>query len=214
MTSPAVRYGRRHRPSTELRRNALVRAATEIIGESGTAAATHRAIAAKAGVPLSTTSYFFASIASLLEAAIRQFTAERAAQLEALAAGLASGVSPDEIASLFASVLLSGERAAELAQIEAYLHAARTDNLRQPVAEAMDAFERVAVVALSAAGALRPHEGARAFVALADGAVMAHLARPRDDDEAVLREGLRSLFLAYAMEDFERAEWDRRLAGR
>ena len=164
-------------------------------------------------MPLSTTSYFFASIGSLLEAAIRQFTAERAAQLEAVAAGLVSRGSPDEIASLFASVLLSGERAAELAQIEAYLHAARTHNLREPVAEAMDAFERVAVVALSAAGARRPHEGARAFVALADGAVMAHLARPRDDDEAVLRDALRSLFLAYAMDDDERAEWDRRLAG-
>lgn len=204
---------RRHRPAAEKRREALLRAAMEIVGECGTSAATHRAIAARAGLPPSTTSYFFSSIDELLEEATRRFTSERAAELDALSHSLCEASSYDEVAGLFAEVLLTGERAMELAQIEAYLHAARTASLRSGVAEAMAAFERAAETALRAAGAARPGAGARAFMAMVDGFVLEHLARPEEDDRPVLEEALRSLFIAYAMDDDEREGWDRRLSG-
>jgi DNA-binding transcriptional regulator YbjK len=143
-------------------------------------------------VPLATTSYFFASINELLEEATRTFTAARATELAVVATQIPRGASPDEIAAIFAAALLTGDRASELAQIEAYLHAARESGLREPVAEAA--------------------EGARVFVALADGFVLQHLARPRPDDEAVLRDALRAMFVAFAMTAEERAAWDRRFA--
>ncbi len=203
-----------HRPSAQRRREALLRAATEIVGESGTSAATHRAIASRAGVPLATTSYFFSSISELLEEATRAFTTERAGELAEVARTIPEQASPDEIASIFARALLAGDRAAELAQVEAYLHAARSAGLREPVAGAMSGFEEVAEAALLAAGAdpAAIGMGARAFVALADGFVLQHLARPRHDDEEALRGALRSLFVAYAMTEPERLEWDERLA--
>jgi DNA-binding transcriptional regulator YbjK len=203
---------RRRLPSAERRREALLQAATEIVGESGTSAATHRAIAARAGLPLATTSYFFSSITDLLSAATRRFTGARAAELDLVSTSLPDRASPDEIATQFVDVLLSGDRSMELAQIEAYLLAARSSELRGAVEVAMQAFERAAAAALSAAGALRPEDGARAFVALVDGAVLQHLACPRPDDSEQLRAALRSLFIAYAMPADERAAWDRRLA--
>jgi DNA-binding transcriptional regulator YbjK len=205
---------RPHRASAERRRDALLRAAMEIVAESGTTAATHRAIAARAGVPLSTTSYFFSSMNELLDEATRRFTSDRAAELDAVSRALPGQATGDEIAALFAEVLLTGDRAMELAQIEAYLHAARSSHLRDAVAESMNAFERAAETALSAAGARRPREGARAFMAMVDGFVLEHLARPDEHDQLVLTDALRSLFIAYAMDDAERASWDRRLATR
>lgn len=205
---------RRHRPAAERRREALLRAATEIVAEEGAAGATHRAIAARAGLPPSTTTYFFSSIDELLDEATRSFTLARAAELDGVSASLPATASPDEIAELFAQALLTGERAMELAQIEAYLHAARSAEVRTGVVAAMEAFERAATAALEMAGARRPEEGARAFVALADGFVLAHLARPLPSDTAALRDALRALFIAFAMDDDERAAWDERLGHR
>lgn len=186
-----------HRPSAARRRDALLDAATEIVGESGPAAATHRAIAARAGVPLATTSYFFSSVDELIAEATRRFTSARAAEITALAAALPDEATPDEIATRYAELLLTGERSMELAQIEAYLHAARGDELREAVAGALRAFEEAAGAALSAAGAHRPEEAARAFVALVDGFVLQHLARPRPSDQADLAAALRALLAGY-----------------
>jgi len=202
------------RESAQRRRDALLHAAMEIAGESGAGAATHRAIAARADVPLATTSYFFSSITELMEEATRRFASERAAELDALAAALSGGASPDEVGGQFAALLLAVPRAGALAQIEAYLSAARSAELREAVAGALGAFERVAARASSSAGARRPDDGARAFVALADGFALQHLACPRADDEQALRDALRALFIAYAMDAGEQGEWDARLARR
>jgi len=189
--TPAARA---HRPAAQRRREALLQAATEIAGESGAGAATHRAVAARAGVPPATTSYFFGSITELIEEALRAFVAGRTEEFAALLAGL-EGSTPDAMARAFAAVLLSGDRTSELAQIEAYLHAARGEGLREAVADAMSAFEAAAEAALRQAGAKDPAAGARRFMALSDGFVLQHLANPRPDDEAELEAALRALFL-------------------
>lgn len=194
------------------RRAAVLRAATEIAGEEGAGAATHRSIAARAGVPLVTTSYFFSSLTELMAEALRTFVSDRSAEFEAVAQ--MAERDPSVLGAAFARSLLGGERTSELAQIEAYLHAARSDDLRTAVAEAMASFERVAEAVLRSLGARRPAEGARAFVALSDGFVLQHLANPRPDDEAVLLEALRSLFIAYAMDVDEVAEVEGRLRHR
>lgn len=184
--------------SARRRRDALLRAATEIAGESGPSAATHRSVAARAGVPAATPGYFFSSITELMAEALRTFVRERTGEFSALIETFPEGAGSDDIGAAFASMLLSGDRTSELAQVEAYLHAARGEELREVVAEAMVAFEQAAEAALRAAGARRPEAGARAFVALSDGFVLQHLANPRPDDEDELRHAMRSLFAAYA----------------
>jgi TetR/AcrR family transcriptional regulator, regulator of biofilm formation and stress response len=202
-----------HRARGHQRRETLLRAAVEVAAERGIAGTTHRAVAARAGVPSATTSYFFPSIAALIQEALQAFVTEQVEQLDGLAASIAErGASPDEVADLFAATLVGAPVKHDIAQFEIYLEAARNPEMREAVADALAAFERLAATALKAAGAKRPAEGARAFVALADGFALHRLARPRgEEDVAALREGLRSLAIAYAMEDDERAAWDERL---
>ena len=188
--------GRVHRESAQRRREALLRAAIEIVAESGTGAATHRAIAARAGVPLSTTSYFFESIDELLAEATAHFTAQQAAAYEDLAASLA-GASPSVVASRFAAALMGSDRTVELAQVEAYLHAARQPELRDATAAVMAAFERATTAALDAVGIADSQRLAGTIVALVDGVMLHHLANPRPDDEERLRAGLDALVLAF-----------------
>ncbi len=186
---------RAHRPSAQRRRDALLRAAVEIVAESGTGAATHRAIAARAGVPPATTSYFFASIDDLLTEATQRFTAEQADAYEALARDLADAP-PHEFAASFAAALLGSDRIVELAQVEAYLQAARVPALRGGVAQVMGAFEAATTAALTAVGVDDAPRYARTFMAFVDGFILQHLANPAADDEAKLRDGLEILFSA------------------
>ena len=51
----------------ERRREDLLRATLRLIGARGADAVTHRAVAEEAGVPLSATTYYFASKEELLE---------------------------------------------------------------------------------------------------------------------------------------------------
>jgi DNA-binding transcriptional regulator YbjK len=184
-----------HRESAQRRREALLRAAVEIVAESGPGAATHRAVAARAGLPPATTSYFFGSIDELLVEATRHFTAEQALTYEALAAELIDAP-PAAFAARFAAALMAADRTIELAQVEAYLHAARDPELRPAAAEVMDAFERSTIAALTAVGVVDPHRCARTFMAYVDGCMLQHLANPQPDDEDRLRNGLEDLFTA------------------
>jgi DNA-binding transcriptional regulator YbjK len=184
-----------HRESAQRRREAVLRAAIEIVAESGTGAATHRAIAGRAGLPPATPSYFFDSIDDLLVEATRHFTAQQAAAYEALTAELLDAP-PSEFAARFASALMSSDRTVELAQVEAYLHAARDPAVRPGAAQVMDAFERATIASLTAVGVGDPERHARTFMAFVDGFLLQHLANPRPDDEDRLREGLEDLFVA------------------
>ncbi len=162
-----VRYGRRHPPR-------------------------HRR---RAGLPLATTSYFFASIDDLLVEATRHFTAEQAVAYEALAEELVDAPR-SEFAARFAAALMAADRTVELAQVEAYLHAARDPAVRPGAAEVMAAFERATIAALAAVDVADPPRHARTFMAFVDGFVLQHLANPQSDDEDRLREGLDALFVA------------------
>jgi TetR/AcrR family transcriptional regulator, regulator of biofilm formation and stress response len=198
---------RRHRPSAQARREALLQAAVEVAAERGVAGTTHRAVTERAGLPLATASYFFASIDDLVAEALRTFVADEAARLEAIADQLARDAHrPDDLAAALSEASMpSGPLPWALAQFEAYLQAARDDAMRTPVADALAAYEHVAELALTAAGA--PAESAAgaapAFNALADGFALHRLARPRAGDVAALQRALRLLFLGLLVEQGE-----------
>jgi DNA-binding transcriptional regulator YbjK len=71
-----VTTGRQRDPH---RRDRIVEAAVAVIAEDGLDALTHRAAAAQAGVPLGSTTYYFADLDELLDAAVR-LVAERNVQ--------------------------------------------------------------------------------------------------------------------------------------
>src|SRR5262249_39795807 len=73
-----------HPPTTLERRRAVLEAALAVVAERGIAGATHREIAKRAGVSLSTTSYFFASIDDLLLETLRYFTEQTRLQIAAV----------------------------------------------------------------------------------------------------------------------------------
>lgn len=62
-------------PKGERRRDALVGAAAELLCEGGFEAVRHRAVAARAGLPLASTTYYFASLEDLIAAAVEHLAA-------------------------------------------------------------------------------------------------------------------------------------------
>lgn len=201
----------------EAKREVLVRAAIEVIAASGIAGVTHRAVANRADVPLATTSYYFSSIDELVEEAVKASVAEQVERLDAFASMIATqGGSADELSDLIAGALTQIPDSVALTQFDSYLSAARNPAMSEAASASMEAFERLAEESLRVAGARNPAEGARAFVALADGFALRRLALPHDNDahRAELRESLRSLFIAYAMSDSERSSWAERLRER
>jgi DNA-binding transcriptional regulator YbjK len=205
-----------HRAPALARREALLDAAVEVVAAHGVGGATHRAIATRAGVPLSTTSYFFASLDDLIVAALKAFATASIADLEETAAAFSSStLSPAEAVQLLVEALVAEPRASTIAQFEIYLEAARRSELRAEVRKILTSFELLAYSALVAVGAHRPKAGARAFVAVADGFALQRLASPRGKgDLTALREAITDLLITQLMSPDEHAEWKQRLARR
>lgn len=68
-------------PKGERRRYALIRAAADLLSEGGFGAVTHRAVAERAALPLASTTYYFASLDDLIEAAVEHLGTAEVAQL-------------------------------------------------------------------------------------------------------------------------------------
>jgi DNA-binding transcriptional regulator YbjK len=202
-----------HRVTTLARRRALLDAAIEVIAEQGIGRATHREIARRAGLPLGTTSYFFDSIEDLVLEAQRVFSQELLARIDALRALLADQrMTPRQAIDGLADVLLAEPAAQIISQFDVYLHATRQPELRDAVAAVIAGFEALTEAALTAAGARRPHQAARAFVALIDGFALHRVTWPRgEQDREALREGLHDLFLSQTLTSPEHNDLQARL---
>jgi DNA-binding transcriptional regulator YbjK len=202
----------RRRPRGERRRQEILRAALDVIRERGVGGITHRAVAEAAGVPTATTTYYFASIDELLEDALRLFVDEEVERLDALAERLREAqAAPSTVATLVVAELAGVDPDGNIAQFELYLEASRRPGLHDAAAACLDAYATAAEVALRTAGATRPAEGARAFVALIDGFALARIASGRRESREDLAGALLDLFIAFAMDADERAAWRRRL---
>lgn len=186
------------------RRDALLRATIELIGETGAKSVTHRAVAERAGLPLASTTYYFTSVDQLIEEALKLHVAERVAQLQSMTAMAlgATGASAQDIAERLAEVLVAAPTPILVAQYQLYLEAGRNPALQPAVADALAAFESFAAQALTALGARDPAPAAEAFVALLDGFALHRVARPRDPsrEAAALVAAMRALFLDQVMD--------------
>ena len=201
-TGQAPRQARSRR-----RREALLRATIELVGETGAKSVTHRAVAERAGLPLASTTYYFASVQQLIEEALKLHVAERVEELRTLAMDVAvPGASAQDLAERLAERLVERAPGVLVAQYQMYLEAARNPALRPAVADALAAFERLTALILGALGARDPEGAADAFVALLDGFALHRAARPRPPEEeaAALFSAMRAMFLEQVMDPGDR----------
>ena len=124
-------------PRTTERRELLADAAVRVLADAGIHGLTHRAVDARASVPVGTTSRYFRTRASLLRIAAETIRDHHRAYLENLAETSRPGA-PD-LAEVLARILADGERTQRdlyLARIELALESRRTAELR-PILEEM-----------------------------------------------------------------------------
>jgi DNA-binding transcriptional regulator YbjK len=107
---------------------AIVEATLRVIGARGADAVTHRAVAAEAGVPLASTTYYFASKEALVREAF-ELTIERSLALVAEHAARSEGTVVDRLVAL-ADAQLRDADAPLAAQFELMLEAGRRPELR------------------------------------------------------------------------------------
>lgn len=187
----------------EQRREAILRATLRVIGAHGADAVTHRAVAAEAGVPLSATTYYFASKEELLQQTLLMAAREETDRIERVVLDLAPrSLSVAEWAEAVSGVVgssLRDEAATQVALFELGLEATRTPALRGDLAEWQTALHRLAAMGCRAVGSDAPELDGTLVVAAIAGLMLQGLAAELPDFEGtVLRPALERLFARIA----------------
>lgn len=167
----------RARRDPEGRRRAIVEAAAALVVDDGLVDLTHRRVAERAGVPLGATTYYFASLAELAEAALRHLADGIDDELRELAQALEErGAEPDVLAELL-HVYLS-DRDAVRKDSALYFAGAKDPQLLVHTLRWFDGLVSVLSAHMSPAKA-------RALAVFTDGAFMQAALRdePMDADE-------------------------------
>ena len=173
------------RRDPEGRRRAIVEAALEVVVELGVERTTHRVIAARAGVPLGATTYYFPTLRDLLAAALDEAAARERTELAQWLERIGDGADlPFRLTVLATSYLADRDRAR--LDYELYVAAARTPELR-PVARIWLDGTREPLAALVGPAS------ARAAAALLDGTLLQAVVTGAELDADELEAALRAL---------------------
>lgn len=201
---PLMNRSKVHRASAQRRRASLLEAAADLSAEVGAGSVTHRAIAARADVPLSTTSYFFESIGEIMTEALRGASAARVDDFDtAERAALLDSASTDEVISAVAASEVGGSRTVQAAQVEFYLAAGRTPELRPEVALSLTRLAERIQIHLDRRGAPQAGPASTALLSLADGEMLHRLSGVDLDHMARLIDGVRIVLAAAQLTDDE-----------
>ncbi|CAG7611282.1 TetR/AcrR family transcriptional regulator [Leucobacter soli] len=168
----------------EGRRRAILQAATEIIVTQGTAALTHRAVAAAAGVALGSTTQYFASIDELREAALTELADEIDQSVAEMEATLDLDRIPEQLAKEVHAFLCDPR--AVRADIALAAHGTTEPRLRELSLKWSDRLIEI----------LSAHIGVERATAVSiflDGAMIHAGLHDTPVSEAALRDALRSL---------------------
>jgi DNA-binding transcriptional regulator YbjK len=186
-------------PRGTARRDVILRATLALIGERGIGDVTHRAVADRAGVPLSATTYWFASKEELLQETLLLAAREEVERLERVVLELA----PRELdvadwARAVARALaadLEDDPAKHVAFVELVLEGTRRPWLRDEVARWDRAHLRLAELGLRATGSPDPVTDAQLVVAAITGLLLGQLVNPHPRfEERIFRPALERLF--------------------
>ncbi len=186
----------------ERRFEALVDAAAALLEEQGFAAVTHRAVAARAGLPLAATTYYFGSLDELVERALGRLARRHLDRARALASAFppvtpGAQAPPGELAGRLIALVTGSEEAADQAGTllfyERYVQAGRRPQLR-PLVDAWNA-ELAGLVAEALERCGYPHRGdlPRVLIAVVDGLLIDLFVSGASDAPARAATGLASL---------------------
>lgn len=114
------------------RRERIITAALAVIGRQGLSGLTHRAVAAEAAVPLGSTTYYFATLDDLLEAALERAVSNYEAALQAWSNALPEVERRYPVDALTEMVMeyLASDREHLVVEYELYLAAMSRPRLR------------------------------------------------------------------------------------
>jgi AcrR family transcriptional regulator len=170
------------------RRAAMLEATLRLIGDRGADAVTHRAVAAEAGVPLASTTYYFDSKEELVREAFELVVARSAELAERVCTRPARSrrALADRLVEL-SLAQLAGEDAPLAAQYELLLEASRRREL-QPLAARWSQIYAASIGGLVAgAGLAEPERLTAVLIAALEGALLGELSMPSGDPAARLR---------------------------
>lgn len=190
-------FDRPRRARGELRRQQLLDAAAALLMESGVAAATHRAIASRAGVAAASTTYFFPSIDALIGEALTGVIKQELLKLSQLHERInREDLSVDAAIEEFVVLAMSSSQASIAAQFELYVAASRRPALQEHARQLFETSREVAASVLARLGFTELAD-AEALTAMIDGYALHRLANPDRKDADFLRRGLRALLAGF-----------------
>jgi len=195
----AVAPLRGRRTQGHARRLLLLQTTLRLIADEGIDAVSHRSVAEAAGVPLGSTTYWFASRQDMLRQALEHFARLEIESLRRRLAGvLGKRLSRNRLVDEFTELLLpqlGSQRWRTVAQYTLLQEAARQPALRPVCREWTEAWEEALSEMFTSLGAPTPKLEARMFLAMLDGLLLGQLTTPDEDVEnSVLRPALRAWF--------------------
>ncbi|MFP2905093.1 TetR/AcrR family transcriptional regulator [Pyxidicoccus sp. 3LFB2] len=180
----------------ERRREALCEAAAALLREEGFLAVTHRAVAARARLPLAATTYYFASRDELVVAAVEHRVGEELKRGRSLVESLTvRRRSPRAMAELVLEVLHgeAGDDARLLTYYEQFLQAARHEGVKQVLRQARTEVDALLTEALRRSGYTPPPVPLARLIAIVDGTVLSALTEGTGQAAPAARAALREL---------------------
>ncbi|NMO50847.1 TetR family transcriptional regulator [Actinoplanes sp. TBRC 11911] len=183
---PATRERRVQRArDPEARKRALADAVIEIVAEVGIGRTTHRAVAARAGLPLGATTYYFPTLDDLIAAGLAQATDAMTADLHSWDERLRS--TPDlakALVELVAEYLIDRRRVQ--IEYELYVAAARDVELRSFALAWLDGLNDLLVPRVGL-------DAAQNISALVDGAMIQSVVTGKPLNEPLLTAAIKQL---------------------
>jgi DNA-binding transcriptional regulator YbjK len=177
-------------PKGETRRDALIEAAARLLIREGLRSLTHRAVAAEAGLPLASTTYYFADLDELEAAAARQIAEHWHRESRRLVQQLSRRARSVRTVSRLCTLITLGppdERRTPLWRCETFVDACRHERLREVVAQWTPESDQLVGEVLERSGYPLKPDRLGLLCAAIDGAILRSVAAAIDAAPAVER---------------------------
>ena len=167
------------------RRLQIADAAILILADAGAHGLTHRAVDARAGVPLGTTSNFFNSRRELLLATARRLNDSHWGYVRTLRDQIDSPLDRARLAAILHRLVTAEDpevRIRHLARFELFLAGTREPELRPILTDIRRAAMQAAVILLESAGLPEPKRHVDLLASILNGLAFDHITVPRSDE--------------------------------
>ena len=177
-------------PKGELRRRALIEAAARLLVREGLHSLTHRAVAAEAGLPLASTTYYFADLGELEAAAAGHIAEQWYLESCRLVHRLRRTPRSARAISRLCTLITLGppdERRTPLWRSETFIDACRNERLRAVIAQSTPDSDRLLGEVLARSGYPLGPDRLAVLCAAIDGAILRSIAARTDAAPVVER---------------------------